>query len=323
MLDMATSVRNYTSNEIAPLLKDKQSTSNTFIPQSVPAYSARTAFEYYHKLANVVDFNSATYKEAAINPTNPKNLADSFEADLQKQMEANANIKQVSDFTTLNGQSFFYIARPLRVSSPTCLTCHTTPETAPQSLVKSYGPNNGFGWKLNQVVAVQVIYVPAAKVFDTTMQSFYWLMGIFTAIFALVILLINFMLRRDVIQPVFALSRLAETVGEDKVTPADLMEPELVSVSKRGDELGKLSKVFTRMVQEVQARTFSLRQQVKNLQIEIDETRRKSQVDEIVDTDFFKDLQTRARDMRQQRNGGVANSEGTPPPESKNRKEGD
>ena len=56
MLDMATSVRNYTSNEIAPLLKDKQSTSNTFIPQSVPAYSARTAFEYYHKLANVVDF---------------------------------------------------------------------------------------------------------------------------------------------------------------------------------------------------------------------------------------------------------------------------
>ena len=268
-------------------------------------------------------FNSATYKEAAINPTNPKNLADSFEADLQKQMEANANIKQVSDFTTLNGQSFFYIARPLRVSSPTCLTCHTTPETAPQSLVKSYGPNNGFGWKLNQVVAVQVIYVPAAKVFDTTMQSFYWLMGIFTAIFALVILLINFMLRRDVIQPVFALSRLAETVGEDKVTPADLMEPELVSVSKRGDELGKLSKVFTRMVQEVQARTFSLRQQVKNLQIEIDETRRKSQVDEIVDTDFFKDLQTRARDMRQQRNGGVANSEGTPPPKSKNRKEGD
>ena len=46
-----------------------------------------------------------------------------------------------------------------------------------------------------------------------------------------------------------------------------------------------------------------LKKEVQKLKIEIDETRRKMHVQEIVETDFFKDLQSKAKDMRQRRQG--------------------
>ena len=44
--------------------------------------------------------------------------------------------------------------------------------------------------------------------------------------------------------------------------------------------------------------TTSVQVQIQQLRIEIDEIKRKKQVDEIVETDFFQDLQTKAGEMR-------------------------
>jgi hypothetical protein len=41
-----------------------------------------------------------------------------------------------------------------------------------------------------------------------------------------------------------------------------------------------------------------LKRQLEALKIEIDETKRKKQVSEIADSDFFRELQAKARDMR-------------------------
>jgi HAMP domain-containing protein len=306
MIDMMTSVRNYTSTTIAPLLKPGQAQSTTFISPIIPAYSARTVFENYRKIANQIDFQNSVYKEASTNPTNPNDLADDFEAKLQQRMEQDANLKQVSDFTQKGGTNFYFIARPLRVSSDTCLVCHTTPDVAPVQLITSYGQKNGFGWKVGQIVAVQLIYVPANQVIANTLQSFMLVMGIFVFIYALVILLINTLLRRIVIRPVNALNTLAIKVGNDQVIETDIEAPELTWVITRNDELGKLSQVFKQMVQEVQARTQSLKEMVKNLQIEINESSMKNQVQEIVETEFFQDLQTRARGIREKRQASEA-----------------
>lgn len=67
------------------------------------------------------------------------------------------------------------------------------------------------------------------------------------------------------------------------------------------DEIGQLSKMFRLMIGKVYQREQSLRKQVEELQIEIDEVKRQRAVSEIVDTDFFLDLQQRAREMRQRR----------------------
>jgi nitrate/nitrite-specific signal transduction histidine kinase len=49
---------------------------------------------------------------------------------------------------------------------------------------------------------------------------------------------------------------------------------------------------------EAFAREQKLKQEIHQLRIEIDEVKRQKQVSEIVDSDFFKDLTTRAKDMR-------------------------
>ena len=52
---------------------------------------------------------------------------------------------------------------------------------------------------------------------------------------------------------------------------------------------------------EAYIREQSLRQEIQKLRIEIDEARRQQQVSEIVDTDLFQDLQSRAHDLRERK----------------------
>ncbi|HIK54738.1 MAG TPA: HAMP domain-containing protein [Synechococcales cyanobacterium M55_K2018_004] len=68
--------------------------------------------------------------------------------------------------------------------------------------------------------------------------------------------------------------------------------------SKVEDEISTLAHVFEIMVSKVRQREESLKQQVADLKIEIDQAKRQKQVSEIVDTDFFQDLVAKARKMR-------------------------
>ena len=72
----------------------------------------------------------------------------------------------------------------------------------------------------------------------------------------------------------------------------------LVDVVKRPDELGQLARVFERMAREVAAREEQLKQQIQVLRIEIDQTKKARQVSEITDTEYFQDLQKRAKALR-------------------------
>lgn len=70
-----------------------------------------------------------------------------------------------------------------------------------------------------------------------------------------------------------------------------------VEVSRR-DDLGQLARVFDRMAKEVQAREAFLRHQIQGLRIEVDEAKRKRQVAQITETEYFRQLQQKARRMR-------------------------
>ncbi len=72
----------------------------------------------------------------------------------------------------------------------------------------------------------------------------------------------------------------------------------LKSAGRFSDEIVKLADVFAVMADKVRLREQSLKRQVEALKIEIDETKRKKQVSEIADTDFFRELKSKARDMR-------------------------
>ena len=72
----------------------------------------------------------------------------------------------------------------------------------------------------------------------------------------------------------------------------------LAGLTARSDELGQFARTFEQMARQVYAREQQLKAQVSALQIEIDRAQGEEQVTEITDTDFFKDLQSKARAMR-------------------------
>jgi two-component system, cell cycle response regulator len=73
---------------------------------------------------------------------------------------------------------------------------------------------------------------------------------------------------------------------------------QLDGVAGRDDALGQLARVFQRMAAEVRSREQRLRQEVRQLRIEIDDARAARQVDEITQTDYFQDLQAKASKLR-------------------------
>ncbi|HEX2089385.1 MAG TPA: response regulator [Actinomycetota bacterium] len=85
----------------------------------------------------------------------------------------------------------------------------------------------------------------------------------------------------------------AGAVEANTFDPADLQ-----GVAARDDALGQLARTFQRMALEVRAREERLRQEVRELRIEIDERRQTEKVAEITGTDYFKDLRDRAQELR-------------------------
>jgi HAMP domain-containing protein len=76
---------------------------------------------------------------------------------------------------------------------------------------------------------------------------------------------------------------------------------QLKGLTDNKDELGILAHVFNEMAVQVQQREQKLKEQVVQLRIEIDETKRKKQVSEIVDTEYFQELRQKTQDLRRKR----------------------
>lgn len=295
LLNTMNAVRRYTSGHVNPLLAPQLATQEIFIPESVPAFSARTVFEEFRTNVDYADF---FYKEATLNPTNPVDQADSFETDLVNRFREGSDLDEQTGFRVLNGERLFYIARPLRVSSESCLTCHTSPELAPASLVATYGTEGGFGWQLNETVAAQIIYVPADNVLKQGRSLFLAVTIVFALVFAVAIFLLNRWLKPIVVKPVQQMAALAQQITEDRMDAATFQSDYLNSVASRGDELGHMAQVFQQMAREVRSRETRLKTELQQLRIEIDEARRQRDVRQIADTEYFRDLQARAGELR-------------------------
>jgi HAMP domain-containing protein len=234
LIDTMTSVREYTNTQINPELSDQL--DERFLPQTVAAYSAREVFENLRKRQDYRDF---FYKEAAINPTNLRDKADSFETQVLERFRKEKNLKQVNGFRSLPGGDIFYIARPLAITKESCLQCHSTPEAAPKTMIERFGAVNGFGWHLNEIVAAQFVSLPASKVIEKANQASLLIIGLVSSVFVVVILLVNVFLNRQVILPLKRITRIAEEVSTGH------LEVDFDQMSN--DEIGNLAKAFKRM----------------------------------------------------------------------------
>lgn len=236
MAETASAARRYTSEQVKPLLAKLQRRESTFLPQSVPTYSAIQVFRYLHE-ANP----NYTYKDAMLNPTNPADRATDWEADLITAFRSDPNLRFISRERQSSVGTSYFFARPIVISESetACLECHSTPTRAPIAMVRQYGPDNGFGWKMNEVIGAQVISVPRSVPIQMAHAALKTLV-VYLAIAAIVMLLIlDSLLVVTVIRPVARLSRMADDISQGKLGE-DLP-------AKGRDEVSVLAASFNRM----------------------------------------------------------------------------
>ncbi|MDJ0508237.1 MAG: DUF3365 domain-containing protein [Crocosphaera sp.] len=236
LMETMSAVRNYTSTKVNPELASRLETDTQFLPQTVPAFSAREVFEYFREQGGYKDF---FYKEATLNPTNLRDKADKFEANIVEEFRLNKSLKQTSGFRTFSSGDIFYIARPLQVSKESCLRCHSTPDRAPQSLLTTYGRENGFNWKLHEIVGAQMILVPANAIFESAKRLQTSVMGILISCLILAIVLINFFLKVSITNPLKKMAQLAQRISTGDLT-REFEHP-------FNDEVGVLAASLNRM----------------------------------------------------------------------------
>ena len=235
-IETMNSIRDYTSNQIQPELSARLATEVAFLPETVPAYSAREVFENLRKNSEYQDFS---YKEATLNPTNLRDKADEFETNIVEKFRQNNNLKQLTGFRTINNHDFYYVARPLAIDKVSCLQCHSLPENAPRSLINTYGDRHGFNWQLNEIVAAQMVSVPATQVVAAANKLQWSIVGVIGLFFLIAIAAINAFMRLAIVRPIQKMSNLSTQVSTGN------LDAQFTHDSR--DEIGILAKALNRM----------------------------------------------------------------------------
>jgi HAMP domain-containing protein len=232
MLDSALASRAYTADEIDPLLVGHM--QDSFPPQSIPFYAATQTFAALRKL-----HPAFTYKEAALNPTNPRDRASDWEADIIDQFRNHPNTQQIEgERDTPMGPSL-YLARPIR-SPPECLSCHGLATAAPASLIARYGRDDGFGWQANEVVGAQIVSVPFSDAAEAAHRLFSGITDVMVVVLAVLLLIINAAVYWTVVRPLRLMTQHANEVSLGRAAGVTF-------VRKGGGEIAALGEAFERM----------------------------------------------------------------------------
>ncbi len=205
MVDSALAMRAYTTNEIDPLLEPQMKV--TFLPQSVPFYAATQNFL---KLREI--HPQYIYKEATLNPTNPRDRATDWEADIIQRFRNDAKTPEFTGERDTPMGRTMYLAKPIRVEAQ-CLSCHSLPAAAPAAIIARYGSNNGFGWQLNEVVGAQIVSVPLASAEARVTQVWRQIMGQWLVVLLLLLLGVNLLLYYLVVRPLRLTARTADQLS--------------------------------------------------------------------------------------------------------------
>lgn len=235
MMEAALSARAYTNAQIRPLIPYD---NKVFHPQSVPAYSATEIMNALRK-----KYADYTYKEATLNPTNPRNKAVEWESDIVMAFRNDPERGEISGVRdTPTGPSLF-LARPFQIKDKACLTCHTTASQAPPAMVEIYGPNNGYGWQHMEVIGAQVVSVPMALPTRNADRAFYTFMLSLSGVFLALFVILNVMMSLLIVRPIRRMSAAA-----DKISTGDVGEGDISEFSETGkDEVAVLGRSFNRM----------------------------------------------------------------------------
>lgn len=246
LMESALAVRAYTNQQVRPILLPLM--DQTFHSPAVAAFSA---IETFHRLNETLPYYS--YKEPTLNPTNPRDKADEWQAEIIGRFRADSSLKEIHGTRVVAGKELLYVARPITIRDRACLGCHSTPEAAPASMIKVYGDKGGFGWELNETVGMQIVTVPTEIPKELAYEALQrFLIGLGSVMVVLFIAL-NLMLSRVVIRPLLNMANSA-----DRISRGELDVEPLISDGK--DEIAMLAQSFGRMRDSLEIAMKAMRQ---------------------------------------------------------------
>jgi HAMP domain-containing protein len=234
LLSAAGAVQNYTAQHITPLLATQIQYS--FVPESVPAYSA---IEMLNTLQSA--FPNFSYRSTMVNPTNPRDRPTDWEAEVINHLHDHPELKEMTgQRRTPGGEQLLFLAHPSSITDSSCMQCHSTPSAAPRTMLDKYGPANGFGWTMNEVIGAEFVSVPMSESIARGHAVWRSLMASLTAVFAVVLIVLNLMVHFLVTRRLQMLSRAADEVSLGKL--GDVALP-----AGGRDEIASLAVSFGRM----------------------------------------------------------------------------
>jgi HAMP domain-containing protein len=232
ILDGAVASREYTTEEILPLLET--ALKSDFPPQSVPFYAATQHFLKVH--ARHPEYS---YKEATLNPTNLRDRATDWEADVIQQFRNDSQRQElIGERDTPMGRAL-YMARPIRVE-PHCLVCHSTAQAAPATLVARYGAINGFGWQPKEIIGAQVVSVPLSAATTHLHRALQQILITSAVLFVLLLVLINALVYALLIRPLRDVTQTADALSRGET-------PRKAFASRGAQEITAISRAFERL----------------------------------------------------------------------------
>jgi len=258
VLAVATASRRMVKESLRPAISDEL---GRFTPEAMSStFVTRATFERLS--AELADY---VYRQPTLNPLNPTNKADAFEAALIERFRRDPDLDVINGTREVEGRRLYYVARP-EVVEERCLDCHGNPENAPPGLVERYGTESGFGWKPGEIAGLTLVTVPIDDLLghQATLGAHVLLVFLVATVGLFLLMLFSF----DRI-----VNRRIEKASE--VMAAVEAHPDLcVRVPEIGsDELTDMARAFNRMADSVRDSTINLETRVRDRTRELEEAR--------------------------------------------------
>lgn len=228
--------RTFVREKLRPIVK-KIIDKDDFIPEAMSAsFVARNQFENFLK-----DYPDYHVKFASTNPRNPTNIADDIEISIINQFDKDIDLKEWQGVTNRNNKKFYTVAKPFRFKKK-CMHCHSDPETAPKTIVETYGKKLGF-WRQIGDVTMYSISVPIDVTYSEVWRHTYTFLIPIIAFVSLISLVSFFLFKQMVSKPILLFSeRIKQLSEEDYQTSID---------ERESGELKNLAITFNTMTKEL------------------------------------------------------------------------
>lgn len=198
---------------------------------------------------------------------NPGNAPDIYEQVMLRRFAEEKNLKQVAEFTNIDGNPVFRYLQAAYVDE-SCLECHGDPQQSPLFLRQIYPPDkdSSYNYRVGDVIGAVSVTIPMAPLEKQLADGFRSTLLTTTGFFVALVICLGLLLRKAVLTPLGNLAAAISTVRNTGRFTTDLQ------VSGQ-DEIGTLVSAYNAMGQELTAKTDQLEESEKRFRLLVETAR--------------------------------------------------